>query len=200
MNMTDLYGDFAIPSNRSEILSKLINLKVIEIYKCAFYSYEEYQKYLAEVNFPKTDRTDYFKFVDGQYLFKFSNGWEVAFVYDEELYSLTLGFQKDNSSIISSYIFNDVDVKCFLSIEDVYEKFYIDKILNTRIKKIEILSLKNIKGKKIGLPNENGIKLIFDTNHELILSLGLIKNNSTFSLLDYHDIDLNDSFIKDTYE
>lgn len=194
--MTDLYGNFEIPSNREKLLKELIDLKITDIYKCAFYSYKEYQDYLSEIGNAKTDMVDYFKFVDGQYLFKFSNGWEIAFVYNEETYSLTLSMQKDDASTISSYIFEDMDVKDILSVKEIYKNEYTNLILNKSIKGIKILSLANISGKKIGLPNENGIKFIFDSTSELILSLGLIKNNATFSLLDKDDTNLNDFLVK----
>ncbi|MGB4774921.1 MAG: hypothetical protein WBP45_07115 [Daejeonella sp.] len=189
----DMIFEWTIPSKKENELKRLIGHKILSMVKTSYETFQEHLNYLDEVGeIDYRDRLSFFKYSYGGLLIFFDNDTEYYFGSAEDLNSVIMGCQKNiNGKYNENYILDDKDVLDKTSVSDFFDNDF-KKILNQKIRLINILTTNNLNGKEQCVPSEKGIEFIFENNKKLILSHNLTENSFVFAVLTERDkISLN---------
>ncbi len=180
---------YSVPSKKKLVLERLIHQEIVDIIKCSFESYDEYIAYLDEVKIVGyRNKESFFKYSYGVFLIIFNNKEEYSFAVADDINSIILRCQKDRfEKKYEKYILEDVDMKEKISVMDLDDKNDLNKLINTKIEIINILTSNKLNPKQQALDSEQGIEFILQNDKKLILGYNLLLNSFMFALLDQDD-------------
>ena len=192
--------EWTVPSVKEDGLKHLIGCKVIGLIKISYETFANHLEYLdLTEQTGYRDRLSFFKYSYGSLLIIFDNGVEYSFSSAEDLNSVIMCCQKDNSGQKNDkYILADESVLDITSVSD-FESEFVD-MLNQKIKSINILTTLDLNSKQESLPGEQGIEFIFDNGSKLILSHNLTENSFVFAVLSQLDKITPKSIVKMSFQ
>lgn len=159
--------NYKTPSLLLSELKVLIGCQIIDMKKCSFDSYQDYTEYLDEVGIDHyRSKNSFFRYGFGSLLIEFNNNEKFDFAYVDELHSVVVLKDIDNS------VLDDLELKEIISIKEFPQSSLLE-CLNLRINKINILTEYPLRGNLDLVPSESQIEFIFENKKNLILGLNL---------------------------